>query len=616
MRRPALLVLLLLGAVAGTLAVASGLLSSNQARSGRAERETPSQPPLVPPTAPPPRERDPLEGGGGGRASWRLEGRVTGPEGRGIGGARVVWGEARTTSAADGAYALEAAPIPSRLAVAAEGYLPVVEAFLPREAPPWRRDFTLAPAASVSGRVTGEGGLPEKGATVYVIAAGHAFLDLATVANTALTDEDGRYLLPGVAAGPTDLGARAAGYLPRVERDVVVPAQGRLAQDFALRRGRTVFAQVLEEPPETSVLAWDGRLRDRLLTGDGVEGLADALVGRSFELSPVVRGVRVGDRFVLAGLSPAPADILAQAPGFLAEPGSGLLLGTLREEVTLSLIQGKPVRIEARDAATGKLVTPSIRRKSDGLKEPVDVEREADGTISLPADDRRHTLLFAADGYEPASLELPDLRREPPAPLFRIHLTPVVEEASGSFFLVPEPPFAGRMSVVGLRGDGSTAFVLHLPEADGRGRWMAAPVPLGEFRVTVLATGKVPFTIPRVVVTETLEETHSVRFSDGGGLALTVRDAEGNLLDQVHLMLVEGEGRRIPMQILTLVSEGGRGFVSIDYIPSAASAKSDSGLAPGSYTLTAVRDGYRAASKPFEIRGSEVAEVDLTLSRR
>ena len=58
---------------------------------------------------------------------------------------------------------------------------------------------------------------------------------------------------------------------------------------------------------------------------------------------------------------------------------------------------------------------------------------------------------------------------------------------------------------------------------------------------------------------------------------------------------------------------GGRAFIAVNYLPTVAAAKSDSGLAPGSYTLMAAKEGYGPASADFTIQSTEVAEVALTL---
>ena len=74
------------------------------------------------------------------------------------------------------------------------------------------------------------------------------------------------------------------------------------------------------------------------------------------------------------------------------------------------------------------------------------------------------------------------------------------------------------------------------------------------------------------------------------------------------------QGAQIDVHVMTRVSDG-RAFVSVNYLPSAATAAADSGLAPGDYTLAAGREGYAPASKPFSIRGTEVAEVTIVLDR-
>ena len=125
----------------------------------------------------------------------------------------------------------------------------------------------------------------------------------------------------------------------------------------------------------------------------------------------------------------------------------------------------------------------------------------------------------------------------------------------------------------------------------------------------------IPVTLPRVVVTRTLKETHRIRVERGGGLAFKVTDAEDKLLDKVHLFLKDAGERQIDIHVLTHVSEG-RAFLSVNYLPSAATARADSGLAPGAYTLTVFKEGFEPATEGFVIRGTEVAEVALTLRSR
>jgi len=125
----------------------------------------------------------------------------------------------------------------------------------------------------------------------------------------------------------------------------------------------------------------------------------------------------------------------------------------------------------------------------------------------------------------------------------------------------------------------------------------------------------VPVTIPRVVVTRQLKETHRIRIERGGGLSFKVTGPDGKLLDKVHLILKNAAGVRIDIHVLTHVSEG-RGFLSVNYLPSAATAKADSGLMPGGYTLTVVKEGYEPGTEEFVIRGQEIADVAISLDPR
>ena len=125
----------------------------------------------------------------------------------------------------------------------------------------------------------------------------------------------------------------------------------------------------------------------------------------------------------------------------------------------------------------------------------------------------------------------------------------------------------------------------------------------------------IPASLPRVDVRRGYRETYRVRLERGGGLDFKVTDAEGALLEKVHLFLKDPAERQVDVHVMTQVS-GQRGFVSVNYVPSAAAARADSGLAPGAYTLTAWKEGYEPATESFAIRGTEVAQVTIVLKRQ
>ncbi|MGH7163772.1 MAG: hypothetical protein ACREID_09830, partial [Planctomycetota bacterium] len=384
---------------------------------------------------------------------------------------------------------------------------------------------------------------------------------------------------------------------------------------------RRVLVTVDGAPGGWRVTASDSRLRDRLLPPGGLSVLADALVGREFaefpvvSVGPVVAEVVGRANWPVAGLALGAADFEATAPGRIAEPGLGRVLDSTKDEVHLVLIESAVIGLNVVDDLTNEPLSPTVTRRTEGVGEPLPVD--VDGSFRVPADRRRHTLVFELPGYETASLELANMADQlvrGTASAYEVRMRRQADGAAGAFLLKLEPALAGRLALVGRDGRGG-GWVRHVEQPDREGRWAAKAVPAGEWSVTVLASGKIPVTLPRVVVAPPAEETYEVRLSDGGGLSFKVADEEGNLLDGVRLRLVDSSGAQVDMQILTRVSDGSA-FVSVNYIPSAASARADSGLAPGAYALTAASEGYLPATESFSIASTEVAEVSLRLRRR
>ena len=589
-----------------------------------------------------------------------LQGYVRDPGGAPVPGAVVavtVQGGAVTdTTGAQGEYAVEVpAPI-CTFDVWAFGYLPVVGTangrsngeldFVFDGEGPWRKDFTLRPAASLTGYVYDEAGQPVRGARVYVIPAEHALLDRETVANVVTSDERGAFSFPGLPAGVTDVGARAPGFLPQIVKDVAIPEQGAARQDLRLVRGREILVTVINAPrlldAEVAqdafivkdflrVTAADSRLRSMLLPPGGTDALADALVGRAFADLPVIAATQPGEdgRFRLSGVGPGPADVGARLAysdfrlegrivrfgGLIVEPGLGEKFDTTDPEVTLTLVPATTVTINVRDGVTGNPLEPTVVRRTAGVSAELPVSREGT-SYQVPRDDRRHALHFTLDGYQEAKLDLPDLRPFAPdaqAPSFDVAMQPTAMGETGAFYVVFEPPLEGRVALVGRDATGAQRWVKHIEDADKEGRWTVEEVPVGEYAVSVLATGMVPAFLPRVVVARGLKDTYRVTLTAGGGLSLKVTDAEGQLLDQVHLMLKDQAGNQIDVHVLSHVSEG-RAFLSVNYLPSAASAKADSGLAQGFYEIAVYREGFEVGRRPFEVRGTDVAEVEIALA--
>jgi hypothetical protein len=638
------LALLLLVSLAATGAVA--LLLAEGARTGRGDREESDvAPPERRRQAPPAEKRDEtVTPKTTSPDIWTLSGHVRDEAGRPIPGATVLATvfrptrrEQETHTDQQGRYELIELTDPSlTFDVWARGFLPL--AGLVNRRPtgefdyvrdgdgPWVRDFVLKRAASLTGRVLDESGAPVKGATVYVLSPEHQIVDHRTVGNVVTADARGEFVFPGLSPGNYDLGVRADGLLPGMVKDVAIVEQMPVVRDVVLRRGRRIRVKVEPECNVVAVWAADSRLRGMLLPPGGVELLADALVGRSWIDHPVVaQPLGTGGVFVVAGAGAGPADVWVRAVGHLTEDGLGKLLDTTERELTLELVPGILITVHVRHAVTGETLEPEIVRRTRGVSAPLPLRPlPPQGRLLVPLDDRSHALHFTLEGFQTAKLDLPDLRpaarlfpglwAEYPIP-FDVVMMPEAQGETGAFYIVFEPPLDGRVALIGRDAEGKQQWVRHLDGADDEGRWEVKTIPAGEYVVSVLASGMIPVTLPRVVVTRAAKETHRILLTRGGGLAFKVTDAEERLLDKVHLILKDAGENQIDIHVLTQVSEG-RAFLSVNYLPSAATARADSGLAPGEYTLTVYKEGFEPATESFLIRGHEVAEVTVTLRSR
>jgi len=549
------------------------------------------------------------EGPGPEKRGFAIVGTVREERGAPIFGAALSAQGARAVTDRQGRYELV---VPTAIVVLdcwADGFLPVVGRRLIVEGSgPVRVDFDLRPAAVLSGRVLDENGRPVRRARVYVISPDRALLEETHIGNLVSTDKQGRFRFPGVAAGTWDLGVRARDHLPALVKNVVVPVIGTVEQEVQLRRGRTISVEVRNATSGTRLLVADSRLRGKLLPPGGLAVLVDAAVGRQYADFPVVSGMVVigKGRWVsgVAGASRGAVD--AHAVDSLRIPAREL--DSTAEKILLVLGISAEIEIRVHDESTREALDPKIF---------LDDRKEAllfvGGAATVPADDKPHVLHFRLDGYEDSKLDLPAHRKGWPE-VFEVTMRRRPDGETGRFTLEFETEFDGRVALVGRDADGRWAWQKHLDLAKSSTREVKG-VPFGEYTVSVLATGMIPVVLPRVVVAKGINDRHRVTLYAGGGIEMKVVDEQGQALDKVGLLLKDGQGNRIDIHIMTRLSDR-RAFVSINSLPVAATVRADSGLAPGSYALTAWRDGYLPSTEEFTIVGRGVAKVTVTLSKR
>ncbi|MHC4451758.1 MAG: carboxypeptidase-like regulatory domain-containing protein [Planctomycetota bacterium] len=536
-----------------------------------------------------------------------LRGFVVDTADRPIEGALVRAEDQSTRTNADGGYGFADAPKTGAVSVSARGFFAASRERGGAET----LDFELSRAAVLFGRVVDEAGQPVNGAHVYRIHAEHQLLDPSASHDGADTDPKGDYLFAGITAGTTDLGVKASGYLPLVVQDFAVVGEQEHRKDFVLRRGRSVVLHV-EGVPEGLlwvVRASDSRLRDKLLPPGGLRLLAGSFPGRELVDYPAAFGVSP-----MSGLPAGPVDYLLEIVDsddyFVAEPGLGKLLDNTDPEVTLKLLPGGLVAPVVRDATTREIVYPKVTRFADSTGPlPVDVHVE-DKLFVVPTDPRRHKLRFEMAGYESREVELP-VKREGILDL-QVELQPLADAASGSLRLTFDPKFEGRVGVVGRGEAGARSFDA---KRDKDGHWLIEKIPVGVWDFTILATKMVPVQLSGVRIVAGATQELPVVVYAGGGMELKVVDGDGKLLDKVTLDLRNPDNVRIDIHFVTMVS-GDRGFTSINYIPSAATARTDSGLAQGTYTLFAGRQGYDVGKAEFSVAGTDVAEVTVVLEKK
>jgi len=579
----------------------------------------------------PPAEQPKNEPARGKTAVYRAYGFVLDSAERPVPGARVTatplnGGESVTaTTNREGGYELDLSYFAATFDVVAAGYLPHVgtREFTIEGREPNRRDFKLKRAAVLAGRVTDAAGVPVTGAAVYRIHAEHQLVEKPSLANVTYTDERGEYAFPGVPAGVADLGVRAAGFLPALTRDVRIEGLREVRQEFTLQRGRTVKARVDFKRTEElvgRVVASDSRLREKLIPPGGIELLRDALVGRTFIEFPVVSALQGEDSIaLLAGLPAGPVDLEVQvvsvASGarhdmWIAEPGLGKLIDNGDAEVVLRPLLASQVAPTVVDARTRDVLRPRITRTADDAG-PFPLDAYIGSKIFLvPVDQRRHVLRFELDGYQPEEYVMPFERDDPHD--IAIEMQPLTDNATGTIRIVFDREMKGRVGVVGRGEAGGRQW--HATGPDSEGRWLVEKVPPGTWELTILSTGMIPAKVPEVTVVAGTTQEVRVAISPGGGMELRVEGPDGNLLDKVTLDLRDPDNQQIDIHFVTMVS-GKRGFTSINYIPSAATAKADSGLAAGTYTLFAGREGYAVGKGSFVLHGNEVGKITIKLER-
>lgn len=237
--------------------------------------------------------------------------------------------------------------------------------------------------ASVSGTVTDPRGLPLRGATVTLGTEAQEDAPYEEP-RQALTDEQGRFHLQGIAPGTYLLGAVVRGDLMDASVSQPITFQAREHRDVSLR---------LEAGRERSGIAVDGKgqpLAEVVITADRAESASSAW---HYDPDDGPPGLRTGPdgRFTLRGLVAPRYVVWAQLPGYTFRPGrsqggepdteqNGLRVDS--SEAPLRLVLERDGRIRGRVVEPGGKAVTSF--KVNGLASLEQPNDSPDGAFETP----------------------------------------------------------------------------------------------------------------------------------------------------------------------------------------------------------------------------------------
>lgn len=240
-------------------------------------------------------------------------------------------------------------------------------------------DVALDPGVTLSGTVTGDGA-PIEGATVTI----DTYAEGAKLRLDAKTDAEGRFSVDGL--DPDALAtvrAEAKGFVAAKTEDV---RPGPEAVRMDLKAAASLRVDVLDES--------GGPARDATV--------ALRRGGYPMRHEPV----RDGTTFVLEGLEPEPADVMATAPGMVpAIQRDVSLVGGERADVRLTLRAGRTITGVVRHATTHAPIG-GARLRVQGTGQSA--LSQGDGTFSIAGLDGPFTLRADEDHHVPATLEAVD----------------------------------------------------------------------------------------------------------------------------------------------------------------------------------------------------------------
>jgi RNA polymerase sigma-70 factor (ECF subfamily) len=528
-----------------------------------------------------------------------VQGLVVDGDDRPVAGARI-WvsnyfnrenGSVAATSDAGGAFFVRDVGPARYLGARHERYGPSVLEFLQKANPGQRVETKLVLGrefAEVSGLVHDESGRPIAGASVdlqvstrFERDADGRYQGFDTAPELARTDEQGRFLLRGIAVSSVRISASAPGFAPSERTEQLV--EGRNERDFALARMATLHGRVVDAQGAPVKAAFVGH-------------------GEYGDVASAQTWTRGDGSYRLVGLPPGSVEVRVdgEAKGKLRQTHTLRAGDDVEWDVKLVPKPGVFGRVlDAQGKPAAGFMVGAIQPEHPGLFERK-AKTDAEGRFEL--------------GDWPAEASAIEVREQGAWVGLPAALVESVEPGSGEELVIQLAADALRSAwVVGrvLDENGKPIEAAELicfvessgqgtsVATDAQGRFRYGPVRPGRYYVAAQQKGYAECT--RRDLALVAEETKDV-----GDLQL---ERPGEI--RVRLLLPAGFEAGQAAGYVALSDAGGRVSNSIEIREGAGAL---GGLAPGHYRLRFTGERLRAAPAEVDVQARQTSEVELVAS--